>query len=73
VQDLNTLAVCTELKQRNVLIYSVAFQAPTGGATLMQACASSPSHYFNATVSELLGVFQGIGNNMQTQALRLTL
>lgn len=73
VQDLNTLAVCTELKARNVLIYSVAFQAPTGGATLMQACASSPSHYFNATVSELLSVFQGIGNNMQTQALRLTL
>jgi len=72
VQDLNTLSVCTELKARDVLVYSVAFQAPSAGANLMQACASSPSHYFNASTSELISVFQGIGSNIQTQALRLT-
>lgn len=71
-QDLNTLAVCSELRDRNVLIYSIAFQAPTAGANLMQGCASSPSHYFNADTSELISVFQAIGNNIQTQALRLT-
>jgi hypothetical protein len=73
VQDLNTLAVCTELKLRNILVYSIAFQAPTAGATLMQACASSPSHYFNASVEEIISVFEGIASNIQTQALRLTL
>ncbi|WP_417598848.1 pilus assembly protein TadG-related protein [Pararhodobacter oceanensis] len=73
VQDANTLAVCTELKARGVLVYSIAFQAPTAGATLMQGCASSPSHYFNASTSELIAVFQGIASNIQTQALRLTL
>jgi hypothetical protein len=72
-QDANTLATCTALKAQGVLIYSIAFQAPTRGAALMQACASSPSHYFNATTTELLSVFQGIGSNIQTQALRLTL
>ena len=72
VQNLNTLAICTELKLRDVLIYSIAFQAPSGGATLMQACASSPSHYFNSTVSEITSVFQGITASVQTQALRLT-
>lgn len=71
-QDLNTIAVCTELKARDVIIYSIAFQAPAGGAALMQACASSPSHYFNANVNELVAVFEAIGNNVQTQALRLT-
>ncbi len=71
-QDLNTIAVCTELKARNVLIYSVAFQAPSGGVALMQNCASSPSHYFNASVAEILTVFQAIGASVQTQALRLT-
>lgn len=72
VQDLNTLAVCTELKARGVLIYSIAFQAPTSGAALMRGCASSPSHYFNADTSQLAAAFQGIGSNIQTQALRLT-
>jgi len=72
VQDLNTLAVCTELKLHDVLIYTIAFQAPPGGAALMAGCASSPSHYFNADVSELITVFQGIGTSIQTQALRLT-
>lgn len=71
-QDLNTIAVCTELKLRGVIIYSIAFQAPNSGALLMQACASSPSHYFNANVNELVAVFEAIGNNVQTQALRLT-
>ncbi|MCB1398354.1 MAG: VWA domain-containing protein [Rhodobacteraceae bacterium] len=73
IQDLNTLAVCTELKARNILVYTIAFQAPTAGATLMQACASSPNHYFNADVSEIMSVFEGIGSSIQTQALRLTL
>lgn len=72
-QNLNTLSICTELKNHGVLIYSVAFQAPTGGAALMQACASSPSHYFNASTAEILSVFEGIGGSIQTQALRLTL
>lgn len=72
VQDLNTLEVCTELKAHDVLIYAIAFQAPTAGATLMQSCASSASHYFNADISELVAIFQGIGSSIQTQALRLT-
>ena len=71
-QDANAIAVCTELKGMGILVYSIAFQAPSAGASLMQACASSPSHYFNADTSELISVFQGIGANIQTQALRLT-
>lgn len=72
-QDQNTLAVCTELKARDILVYTIAFQAPSGGASLMQACASSPNHYFNADVSQIMSVFEGIGSSIQTQALRLTL
>ena len=41
MQYLNTIATCTELKLRGVTIYSIAFQAPTSGALLMQACASA--------------------------------
>ncbi|MCC0078705.1 MAG: hypothetical protein H6899_01865 [Rhodobacter sp.] len=72
-QDQNTENVCTELKDRGILIYSVAYQAPTSGANLMMACASSPNHYFNTNANGIADAFAGIASNIQTQALRLTL
>ncbi len=73
LQNSNTTSVCESLRDRGVLIYSIAFEAPANGAALMQSCASSASHYFNANVDEIIDVFEGIGNSIQTQALRLTL
>lgn len=72
-QDENAESVCTALKDQGVLIYAIAYQAPTRGAALMQACASSPSHYFNTNADEIINVFEGITASIQTQALRLTL
>lgn len=72
-QDANALAVCEELKSRGVLIYAIAYQAPTAGAALMQSCASSPSHYFNTSADEIIAVFEGITASIQAQQLRLTL
>ncbi|MCB1389714.1 MAG: hypothetical protein KDK12_11335 [Rhodobacteraceae bacterium] len=73
LQNLNTEGVCDALKDRGVLIYTIAYQAPPSGAALMQDCASSPSHYFNTTADEIIDVFRGISASIQTQALRLTL
>lgn len=73
LQDANTLAVCQALKDQGVLIYAIAYQAPTNGAALMQGCASSPSHYFNTSADEIISVFEGITASIQTQQLRLTL
>lgn len=72
-QDTNAVNVCNALKDQGVLIYAIAFEAPARGVTLMQNCASSPSHYFNASVSQIIDVFRGISASIQTQALRLTL
>lgn len=72
IQDQNTLDSCQALKDEGILVYAVAFEAPTGGANLMRACASSPNHYFNTTGAGIIDVFAGIGNHIQTQALRLT-
>lgn len=71
-QDLNTLAVCTALRNQGVLIYTIAFEAPWAGQNLMWNCASSPSHYFDPANGGLLNVFAAIGNNVVTQTLRLT-
>jgi len=73
IQDSNTVSVCDALKSQGVLIYSIAYEAPARGVTLMQECASSPSHYFNTTAAQIIDVFRGISASIQTQALRLTL
>ncbi|MCA2011053.1 pilus assembly protein TadG-related protein [Cereibacter sphaeroides] len=73
IQDANTLAVCQALKDQGVLIYAIAYQAPTASAALMQGCASSANHFYNTSADEIISVFEGITASIQTQALRLTL
>ena len=70
-QDQNTLQTCNALKNRGVLIYAIAFEAPPAGQSLMMNCASSPSHYFDPQVGGLLNVFAAIASNVITQTLRL--
>ena len=70
--DANTIATCLALRDRGVTIYTVAFEAPSRGVTLMSLCASSENHFFNTSGEGLNTVFQGIGSHIQTQALRLT-
>jgi len=71
-QDANTISICNLLKNRGVLIYTIAFEAPAAGQALMMNCASSPSHYFDPAVGGLLNVFEAISANVVTQTLRLT-
>ncbi len=55
-------AECTTAKNNAIEIYSVAFQAPPAGQQLLQDCASTPDHYFNATnAGDLIAIFQIIG------------
>ncbi len=60
--DSNTKRYCDKAKQDNIEIYSVAFKAPAQGEQLLEYCASTTSHYFDADNSqELLAAFQAIG------------
>ena len=72
-QDAQTVAACQALRQQDVLIYAVAFEAPSGGVDMMQQCASSENHFFNTTGDGIAEVFRSIGSHIQTQRLRLTL
>ena len=40
--------ICDEIKDDDVIIYSVAFQAPEGGKDILEKCASGPEFFFNA-------------------------
>ncbi len=63
--------LCTQMKSKGVIVYSVAFSAGSSAQTLLQGCASSPNTYFTASNgSELRAAFQQIAMNLNK--LRLT-
>ena len=48
------IEICTNLKAEGVVIYSVAFQAPSSGQATLEACSSGPEFYFNPTNGQQL-------------------
>jgi Flp pilus assembly protein TadG len=46
--------VCDAIKEENILVYTIAFDAPEEGQDVLEYCASSPEFYFNATNGEEL-------------------
>ena len=73
IQDADTIAVCDALKEQGVTIYAVAFEAPPGGVSLMEECASSVGgHFFNSSSDDLVNTFNAIATHIAVQSLRLT-
>ena len=66
------LDICNAIKDPdvtggNVVIYSVAFLSPPAAEATLQACATSPSHYFSAdNGTELRAAFQDIAKRLQS-------
>lgn len=57
--------ICTLTKQQGVLVYTVAFSAPTRGVTALRNCASSDGHFFHSTNNTALNAaFQSIATNI---------
>lgn len=60
--DTLTKSQCDKAKGDNIVIYTIAFQAPARGQALLGYCASSPAHYFDAGDSAaLVAAFRQIG------------
>ena len=58
--------LCTNIKKKDIVIYTVAFEV-TDPLTknLLESCATSPGHYFDATSSaQLLAAFDAIGKSL---------
>ncbi len=64
--------VCEAAKAQGVIVYGIAFEAPDGGKTAIEDCASSPSstYYFDASGLEIQTAFRLIASNLSQ--LRLT-
>ncbi|MGB0907007.1 MAG: VWA domain-containing protein [Maricaulaceae bacterium] len=58
-------ALCDAMKSDDITIYSIAFNAPTSGQTIMQYCASSDEHYFYVnTADEVAEAYQNIAGGL---------
>lgn len=62
--------ICDAAKARNVIIYTIAFEAPSSGENLLRHCASSPSHFYDVYGQEIRDAFASIGSSIRK--LRLT-
>ena len=61
------VAMCTAMKNRGVLVYTVGFQIAAGGnaASMLQSCASTPANfYLPASGGDLSQAFAAIGRDI---------
>lgn len=69
-KDQRTKHVCDAAKDEGVIVYSVGFEAPSDGRRVLKDCASSDSHYYDATGLEISDAFTSIASSIRK--LRLT-
>jgi hypothetical protein len=60
---------CTFARNNGVIVFGIAFEAPSNGQTQIRNCATSPSYAYNATGLQIISVFQDIAT--QINQLRL--
>ncbi len=68
--DTQLDTMCNLAKNRGVLIYGIAFEAPSNGKKVIEKCASTIAHYYDATGLEIRSAFRSIAANISQ--LRLT-
>ncbi len=65
---LNTM--CDTIKGEGIPIFTVAFEAPPGGVSAMQSCASSLNHFYDVAGTDISTAFRAIAGTINR--LRLT-
>jgi Flp pilus assembly protein TadG len=69
--DTQLQTICSLAKsKKNVVIYGIAFDAPTHGQEMISQCSSGPSYYFSSTPTNIKSAFRAIATNISQ--LRLT-
>lgn len=62
--------ICSAAKNSGITIYGIGFEAPSNGRKELLACSSTPSHYYDASTTDIASVFKTIATNIKQ--LRLT-
>jgi Putative Flp pilus-assembly TadE/G-like len=62
--------VCAHADEKKVVVYGIAFEAPANGKTQIQNCATSATHYYEASTLNVSTAFKSIATRISQ--LRLT-
>lgn len=63
--DSQLQAICAQAKSKvNVVIYGIAFDAPTNGQQMISQCSSGANYYFVASPSTIQDAFRTIATNI---------
>ena len=70
VKNQHLDVMCDTIKARDIPIFTVAFEAPPGGVSAMQSCASSLNHFYDVEGTDISTAFRAIAGTINR--LRLT-
>lgn len=62
--DRNLRAICDAANDAGIIIFTIAFEAPQGGRDVMQYCATTPAHYYDAAGIEISEAFASIAQSI---------
>ncbi|MBU2982905.1 hypothetical protein KO498_13890 [Lentibacter algarum] len=63
-KDSRLQDICTAVKNQGVIVYAIGFEAPQHGSDQLEACASSPSHFFDVEGLEISEAFAAIAQSI---------
>ncbi|WP_238704918.1 TadE/TadG family type IV pilus assembly protein [Parasedimentitalea marina] len=69
-KNSRTNNICDAAKAAGIIVYTIGFEAPSGGQAVLQDCASSDAHYFDVSGLEITDAFASIATSIRQ--LRLT-
>lgn len=69
-KDNRVNAICNATKNKNVIVFTIGFEAPQHGLDLLRNCASSDAHFFDVEGGGLSEAFSSIASSIRK--LRLT-
>lgn len=62
--DNNLRAICDAARAQNILVFTIGFEAPSGGQAVMRYCASSDAHYYDVQGIEISDAFASIARTI---------
>ncbi len=68
--DAQLATMCTAARDKNVIVFGIAFEAPTHGKDTIRACSTDTAHFYDASGLEIRTAFRAIA--AQISQLRLT-
>lgn len=62
--DRNLRAICDATNSAGIIVYAIAFEAPSGGQEVMRYCATTDANYYNVEGLEISEAFENIARSI---------